>query len=62
MSDQPDEQPLTDPATKLPASPEAPDTAEPPGAGGLEAETRISFEPAAKVTVANIEREEPLKP
>ncbi len=62
MSDQPHEEPLIDPARKLPASPESPDTAEPPGAGRLEAESRISLEPAAKVTVAKIEGEEPPEP
>ncbi len=62
MSDQPHEEPLTDPARKLPASPESSDTAEPPGSGSLEAESRISLEPVAEVTVAKTEGEEPREP
>ena len=46
-----DQPALTDPARKLPASPEAPGASEPTGAASLEGEASISLEPPAKTVV-----------
>ena len=53
----PAESALTDPARTRPASPEAPDTPEPPRAGALEGEARISLEPVPRPVTASVQRE-----